>query len=103
MKLLGNLALICAVAQVRCPLDAIIFAAYCASRNILVREFSMAESPKPDSTAQMHEHLSTMEKTIATMRNVLKSGPMGQAPLKAGDDAWQKYHGSMAAATDLKV
>ena len=60
-------------------------------------------TPSPDPMAMMHEHLSTMEKTISTMRNVLKSGPMGTAPLKAGDDAWQKYHGGLSAAADLKV
>lgn len=28
------------------------------------------------------------------LRQVIGSGPMGQAPVRAGDDAWEKFHGS---------
>ncbi len=30
---------------------------------------------------------------ISTTRAVIGSGALGKAPLKAGDDAWQQFHG----------
>lgn len=40
-----------------------------------------------------------MHDAISTTRAVIGSGAMGKAPLKAGDDAWQKYHGGGPSET----
>ena len=34
-----------------------------------------------------------LQHAISTTRAVIGSGALGKAPLKAGDDAWQQFHG----------
>lgn len=65
----------------------------------------MADMKKAaDHVNDMQNHMSLMSKTISALRTAIGSGGLGSGEfLKAGDDAWAKYHSGLSgnAASDL--